>query len=76
MWAARRTLLGKTPRKALDQAIAEIPDDFDFAYFQSAPSDQRCESLRGDEWILLEGLHPSLAVIRSRNRPRPIRTRL
>ena len=65
-WPVRRKLLGNTPRKALEQPIAEIPDGFDFTYFQSAPADQRCDSLLGDEWILLEGLHASLAVIRTR----------
>ena len=57
-WPARKRLLGATPRKALEGAIAEIPDGFDWSYFQAAPPDQRTMFLRGDEWIVLEGLSP------------------
>jgi hypothetical protein len=64
-WPARRRLLGATPRKALDGPIAEIPDAFDWSYFQAAPPDQQTEILRGDEWILLEGLHPTLPFFRT-----------
>ncbi|WP_155798964.1 DUF2169 family type VI secretion system accessory protein, partial [Sorangium cellulosum] len=57
---ARRRRLGATPRKALEAPIVEIPDGFDWGYFQAAPEGQQIDPLRGDEWILLEGLHPSL----------------
>ncbi|WP_433932663.1 DUF2169 domain-containing protein [Sorangium cellulosum] len=57
---ARRRRLGATPRKALEAPIVEIPDGFDWGYFQAAPEGQQIDHLRGDEWILLEGLHPSL----------------
>ena len=66
-WAARRRMLRATPRRALEQPVVEIPDDLDPLYFQSAPADQRLPDpkpanagapfLRGDEWIVLEGLH-------------------
>jgi hypothetical protein len=36
----------------------EIPPGFDFIFFCSAPVDQRIASLRGDEWIILDGLAP------------------
>jgi hypothetical protein len=65
-WPARKRLLGATPRKALDSAVAEIPDGLDWAYFQAAPLDQRIDFLSGDEWIVLEGLHPALASLRTR----------
>ena len=65
-WPTRRRLLGSTPRAALDGPIAEIPDDFDWTYFQAAPLDQRIDHLRGDEWIVVEGLHPSLPRLRTR----------
>lgn len=58
-WHARRHLLGNLPRKALDVPLMEIPPGFDWSYFQSAPLDQQTDYLRGDEWIVLEGLHPS-----------------
>jgi hypothetical protein len=57
---ARKKLLGSLPRRALDAPIIELPDSFDFGYFQAAPLDQRLPHLRGDEWIVLEGLHPTL----------------
>ncbi len=63
-WPARRRLLGATPRKALDAAIAEIPDPFEWAYYQAAPPDQRTRYLRGGEWIELHGLHPTLPRLR------------
>ncbi|MDC0744595.1 DUF2169 family type VI secretion system accessory protein [Polyangium mundeleinium] len=59
-WPARKRLLGATPRSALEGRIAEIPPGFDGAYFQAAPLDQQIELLRGDEHIVLEGLHPTL----------------
>ncbi|WP_437796973.1 DUF2169 domain-containing protein [Sorangium sp. So ce693] len=65
-WPARRRLLGATPRKALDAAIAEIPDPFEWAYYQAAPPDQRTRYLRGGEWIELHGLHPTLPRLRTR----------
>ncbi|WP_437957691.1 DUF2169 domain-containing protein [Sorangium sp. So ce119] len=65
-WPARRRLLGATPRKALDAPIAEIPDAFDWSYYQAAPPDQRMGYLRGGEWIELHGLHPTLPRVRTR----------
>ena len=65
-WPARKRLLGALPRSALEAAVAEIPSGFDGAYFQAAPIDQRVEFLRGDEWIVLEGLHPSRARLSTR----------
>lgn len=56
-WRIRRRLLGKTSRKDIDRALAAIPSGFDWSYFHSAPADQRCELLHGDEWIVLDGLH-------------------
>ncbi len=34
----------------------EIPDGFDFSFFNPAPADQRLGSLTGDEWIVLDGM--------------------
>ncbi|WP_437926998.1 DUF2169 domain-containing protein [Sorangium sp. So ce291] len=63
-WPARKRLLGATPRKALDAPIAEVPDAFDWSYFQAAPPDQRVRPLRGGEWIELHGLHPTAPRLR------------
>ena len=65
-WPARRRLLGATPRQVLERPIVELPDAFDMAYFQAAPADQQIEALRGDEWIVLEGLHPTVPLLRTR----------
>ncbi|WP_437941224.1 DUF2169 domain-containing protein [Sorangium sp. So ce341] len=58
-WPARKRLLGKIRREALEGPNAEIPAGFDWSYFQAAPPDQQIDFLRGDEWIVLENLHPA-----------------
>lgn len=65
-WPARDRLLREVDRRGLGQPITEIPDDFDWNYFQCAPADQRTDFLLGDEWILLDNLHPTLPRARSR----------
>jgi hypothetical protein len=65
-WAARRKLLGPVLRRDLEQSFLELPDAFDFGYFQSAQPDQRVPFLRGDEWIVMDGLHPTLPRTRMR----------
>jgi uncharacterized protein YjbI with pentapeptide repeats len=42
-----------------------LEDGFDFRFFQVAPEDQIIPSLRGDEWIALENLHPDYPWILS-----------
>ncbi|WP_438017690.1 DUF2169 domain-containing protein [Sorangium sp. So ce315] len=63
---ARRRLLGATPRALLEREIPELPDDLCWEYFQAAPPDQRTPLLRGDEWIVMDGLHPSAPRARMR----------
>ncbi|MBK8256851.1 MAG: DUF2169 domain-containing protein [Polyangiaceae bacterium] len=65
-WPHRRKLLGKLARKALDERIIDLPDTFEWAYFQAAPADQQVERLRGNEWVLVSGIHPDLPEISSR----------
>ncbi|MDC3957232.1 DUF2169 family type VI secretion system accessory protein [Polyangium jinanense] len=65
-WPIRKRLLGSVPRHVLDGPIAEIPEGFNWSYFQAAPLDQRIDWLRGDEWLVLEGLHPALPRFRTR----------
>lgn len=50
----------------LSVPIVEVPEGFDWAYFQSAPADQQTPHLRGDEVLILEGLHPTLDRVESR----------
>jgi hypothetical protein len=59
-WPARKRLLGAVDRRALDGPVAEIPDAMAWDYFQAAPPDQQVEHLHGSEWIVLDGLHPTL----------------
>jgi hypothetical protein len=65
-WSARRALLGTTQRKAIDGSPMALPDDFTFDYFQAAPPDQRIAALRGDEWLVLDGVHPEHPRLRTR----------
>lgn len=45
--------------------VPQVHPNVDFRYFQSAPPDQQCVYLEGDEWIMLEGVHPSLSLVRT-----------
>ena len=63
-WPARRDRLGTLDRGELDRSIPEFPEDFDWSYFHAAPADQRLDALVGDEWILLDGMHPALPRVR------------
>jgi hypothetical protein len=62
----RLRLLGGLPLPAFGRQIVHLPDAFDFDFFQTAPLDQRTDFLKGDEWIVLEGLHPTSARLRLR----------
>lgn len=63
-WSPRCEL---APRSgAADPSALDLPVDVDFRYFHAAPPDQQFPYLEGDEWIALEGVHPSLELIRTR----------
>jgi hypothetical protein len=64
--AGRASLLGQMNVSALNQPIPEFPENFDWLYFQAAPRDQQVASIVGNEWIVLEGVHPELTRISSR----------
>ncbi len=65
-WPARRGLLGTVDPAALMAPIPELPVPFDWRYFQAAPADQQLDVLCGGEWIVLDGMNPSLARIQTR----------
>lgn len=65
-WPSRRSLLGAETRVQAKEKIPELGAGFAFGYFQSAPPDQTLDAIEGDEWILLDGLHPTLPRVRSR----------
>lgn len=62
----RKTLRGSMTTTALDESFIEFPNEFDWNYYQAAPADQQLASVVGNEWIILEGLHPKLPRIASR----------
>lgn len=63
-WPSRQRLRGPMPPRR-DGALLVLPDGLDLAFFQTAPSDQRVSRLEGDEWLVLDGLHPSLPRFRT-----------
>jgi hypothetical protein len=65
-WPVRKRLLQGLDPRLLEAPIAEIPEPFDWNYFQAAPLDQRIEALQGNEWVLLGCMHPGLAEFGSR----------
>lgn len=62
----RHKKLGAVKRSDLESSVVELPNDFDWEYFQAAPRDQRIRQLRGDEWLMLEGMHPRYPRVRVR----------
>lgn len=58
MWPLRAARAAQL--HGLDPPVYDLEDELDFAVFQSAPDDQQLDGLHGDEWILLDGVHPSL----------------
>ncbi len=65
-WPIRRNLLKKLDPKRAEGVFVDVPESFDWSYFQAAPKDQRTAHLRGDEEIVLFNMHPALPRIASR----------
>ena len=65
-WKARRQYVSTQLRRALDKPIVEVPDDFTWTYFQAAPLDQQVPYLRGDEWLVIDGVHATLLRLQTR----------
>lgn len=64
-WKSRAAKRGR--KVSFPREIWQYADDFDVSYFQSAPADQQLNGyLNGDEEIILQNLHPSKPVIRTR----------
>lgn len=67
-WAPRRALAGTFEDKAVwdKDEVPRLPMDFDFAWYNSAPRDQQCPHLSGQEKFTLYNLcsadHPSALV--------------
>ncbi|NUP04488.1 MAG: DUF2169 domain-containing protein [Polyangiaceae bacterium] len=43
----------------------DVPDDFDDAYYQTAPLDQQTAELKGGDLIAIVNMHPQLAMLRA-----------
>jgi uncharacterized protein YjbI with pentapeptide repeats len=65
-WGGRARALGTSVRALVDGVEPQIGDGFDWSYFQSAPLDQQIPYLAGDEWIVLDGMHPALPRVQTR----------
>ncbi len=63
---SRRDLRGKVEPELMQNGIADYPTGFEWRFFQAAPADQRLGTLAGDEWLMLDGLHPSHTLVRTR----------
>ncbi len=64
-WPARRRLLRDLDPTAIEAPAPAIPDPFAWSYFHAAPPDQRCSFFEGNEWILIEGMHPDIPRLES-----------
>jgi hypothetical protein len=58
-WAPRSRLL-RGAKAPPSEGLMELGEAFDWSYFQAAAPDQQVTFLRGDEWLVLDGVHPSL----------------
>jgi hypothetical protein len=65
-WPSRTKVLRPRDYEGLRRPIPELADDFDWTYYHAAPPDQRTPPLRGDEWIVLEGVHPDQRLLKCR----------
>ncbi|HEX3344417.1 MAG TPA: DUF2169 domain-containing protein [Polyangiaceae bacterium] len=61
-WIARQEALGGADAAGLAGPVPTLRAGMD-AYFNSAPPDQQLATLRGDESVLMSGLHPGLAEV-------------
>ena len=60
-WQPRLALAGTYDERWQNQRAPELPEDFDYGYFNGAPPDQQIDGyLRGNETLWAENLHPEL----------------
>jgi hypothetical protein len=64
-WPSRRRLLRNLDPAVIEANAPTIPDTFAWSYFHAAPPDQRCSFFEGNEWVVLEGMHPDLPRLES-----------
>ncbi len=66
LWEPRLGLMGTYDAKWETARWPWFPEDFDFAYFNSAPAEMQVDYLRGDEELYFENLHPRFSRYQSR----------
>ncbi|MBK8252386.1 MAG: DUF2169 domain-containing protein [Polyangiaceae bacterium] len=64
-WPVRKKLLSASDRAAMEGAIPTVGETIAPGYWQCAPVDQQVEFVKGDEWIVLDGLHPTLPRVQT-----------
>ncbi|WP_437970133.1 DUF2169 domain-containing protein [Sorangium sp. So ce260] len=64
-WPARQRLLGGADPRGGEAPRAGLPAGFDWRYLHAAPPDQQLPFLHGDEWLVLDGLHPELPRVQT-----------
>ena len=65
-WPVRTRFIGPLDGTRLDGLVAELPEAIAWDYFQAAPPNQQTELLRGGEWLVLDGLHPTRPRVQTR----------
>jgi uncharacterized protein YjbI with pentapeptide repeats len=63
-WSWRSERLRPGDAQTVECELPALPAGLDSSYYNSAPPDQQVPFLRGDKYLLLGGLHPTLAEVR------------
>ncbi len=65
-WPVRAHRRGSMGWSAANTSLdVEVPEDFDDAYYQTAPSDQRTAEIRGGDLLAIVNMHPEIPMLRS-----------
>jgi hypothetical protein len=65
-WPLRQKKRGSLSWSAANAALdVDVPEDFDDAYYQTAPADQQVSELLGGEMIALVNMHPEIGTLRT-----------
>lgn len=73
-WPPRRRLVRNPP--TFHGPVLEVPEETQLDFFHAAPKDQRAARFFGDEWIVIDGMHPSMPRFSSQLPQMRVRSRL
>jgi len=65
-WQLRSSRMGSYDKKWQQERWPWFPEDFDYAFYNSAPLDQQVDYLKGDETIELKNLHSEHRIYNTR----------